>query len=122
MPEILTAIRSTLDSAGIGYKDHNLATRVNVMAEELQKVRVHNKYLTKRIEDMNKRQMCMDFMLMMPKNVAYTSMAARQAMNDRWGLDIDHHEFAYAIEILVDQGKMERVPGGYSYPRFRVKE
>jgi len=68
------------------------------------------------------RQMCKDFLLLHPPGVAYTCMGARQAMINRWGIDIDHHEFAYAIDELVDQGKMDRVPGGYTYPAFRVKE
>lgn len=75
-----------------------------------------------RTDGVNLRQLCKDFLLLHPPGVAYSSMQARQAMNSRWGIDIDHHEFAYAIDELVGQGKMERVPGPYTYPAFRVKE
>jgi hypothetical protein len=69
------------------------------------------------------RQMCIDFLMLHPPGVAYTCMQARQAMNKRWGFDIDHHEFAYAIEELVVEGKMVRVfdPTRF-YPKFSVLE
>ena len=71
---------------------------------------------------LNERQMCKDFLLMQSPGVAYTFMQGRQAMIARWGIDIDHHEFAYAVDELISKGAMERVPGTYTYPAYRVKE
>ncbi len=68
-------------------------------------------------------RVCMDFLLLHAKSprVVYSSYSARQAMNKRWGIDIDHHEFAYAIDLLVQQGKMVRVSNNSVYPQFRVR-
>ena len=72
--------------------------------------------------DIHERQMCKDFLMLHPPSTVYSSMSARQAMNSRWGIDIDHHEFAYAIDDLIGEGKMERVLSRNFYPQFAVKE
>ena len=70
---------------------------------------------------MKKRQLCKDFLLLHPPHVTYSSYTAREAMRDRWGIDIDHHEFAYAIDELVNENKMIRVKNYQSvYPFFKV--
>lgn len=77
---------------------------------------------------MNNKQvqtMCKDFLMLHPPSTVYSSMSARQAMNSRWGIDIDHHEFAYAIDDLIRKGKMDRVYTTCNwsiYPQFRILE
>ncbi len=67
-------------------------------------------------------QLCRDFLLIHPAGVTYSSYTASQAMHARWGIKLDHHEFAYAIDLLVQQGKAVRIPNGKIYPEFSILE
>ena len=68
-------------------------------------------------------QVCQDFLMVMPKGKAYSIYSASQAMQKRWGVRIDHHEFVFARDALIQQGMAERVPdSSSSYPKFRIKE
>ena len=68
-------------------------------------------------------QVCQDFLMVLPKGVAYSIYSASQAMMSRWGVRIDHHEFVFARDALIQKGMAERVRNtGSSYPKFRMKE
>ena len=43
-----------------------------------------------------------------------TAMGCRQLFNKSYGLDIDHHDFSYALEEMVSSGEAIRENGKYS--------
>jgi hypothetical protein len=63
--------------------------------------------------DVKAQQLCRDF-LRMQKGKLLDAMQARRAMTEHWGLTLDWHEFATALDHMASCGEATITkPGGY---------
>ncbi len=70
----------------------------------------------------HKQQLARDFLhLSSSKGKEWDSYQAAQACHRRWGIPIDWHEFAYALDFMREQGKAEVIRSGY-IKVYRVQE
>jgi hypothetical protein len=68
---------------------------------------------------MKKQELCRDF-LGMQGGRALDAIEAANAMNERWGIRVDWHEMAYALDELERRGEATRIPGGRELTRYYI--